>query len=187
MTKLSKSMNTHIFFFYMVTLTFSSFAEDSYQIRAGDVLEISVWREDDLNREITVRPDGYFSFPLAGDIKAQGKTVSMIRKELVEGLEKYISEPEVNINVTAVVGNKVYVVGKVANPGAFIMSHPLDVMQALSVAGGMTTFAGVNKIKILRRKEGEQIAIPFKYAEVEDGENLEQNIILEQGDIVVVP
>lgn len=162
-------------------------SSESYQVQPGDMLEISVWREESLNKEILVRPDGLFSFPLVGEINVVGKTIDQVREELVSKLEKYIPEPEVNVALARIVGNKVYVIGKVANPGAFILNHNLDVMQALSVAGGTTTFAGLNKIKILRRKDGKQISIPFRYAEVEKGQNLEQNIILEQGDVVVVP
>lgn len=174
-------------FISALLISFSCFSFDEYQIQPGDFLEISVWREDDLNKDILIRPDGAFSFPLAGEINVLGKTAEQVREELTEKLEKYIPEPEVNVALTQIVGNKVYVIGKVANPGAFILSHNLDVMQALSVAGGTTTFAGLNKIKILRREGEKQTAIPFHYAEVEKGQNLEQNIILEQGDVVVVP
>ena len=162
-------------------------ASESYTVQPGDVLQISVWREDDLNREMLISPDGSFSFPLAGEIDTRNKTISDITAELVSKLEKYIPDPEVNVSLLQVVGNKFYVIGKVANPGAFIMNHDIDVMQALSVAGGTTTFAGVNKIKILRREGNQQLAIPFQYADVEKGENLDQNIILQRGDVVVVP
>jgi len=162
-------------------------AADDYHVLPGDILEVSVWREENLDKQILVRPDGGFSFPLAGEIQAEGKSVVDVRDELAQRLEKFIPDPAVNVSVAQIVGNKVYVLGKVATPGAFIMNHDIDVMQALSIAGGTTTFAALNKIRILRREGDRQIAITFRYAEVEKGENLEQNIILKTGDVVVVP
>ncbi len=162
-------------------------AAGGYGIQPGDLLEISVWREEDLAREVLVRPDGGISFPLVGDIVAQGRTVDELRGIISERLQKYIPEPEVTVAVKQIAGNTVFVIGKVARPGAFIMGQPIDVMQALSMAGGTTTFAALNKIRILRRVEGRETAIPFRYAEVEKGENLEQNILLQPGDVVVVP
>ena len=84
-------------------------------------------------------------------------------------------------------GNKIYVIGKVANPGEFVANRYMDIVQALSVAGGMTPYASANKIKILRRENGKMRAIPFRYGDIEKGENLEQNIILQSGDVVLVP
>ena len=84
-------------------------------------------------------------------------------------------------------GNKIYVIGKVAKSGEVIANRNMDVVQALSVAGGMTPYAAANKIKILRRENGKLTAIPFKYGDIEKGDNLKQNIILQSGDVVVVP
>ena len=84
-------------------------------------------------------------------------------------------------------GNRIYVVGKVNRPGEYPFSRPLDIMQSLSMAGGATPFAALNDIRILRRENGKQIAISFKYEEVERGRNLDQNILLKSGDTVVVP
>ncbi len=159
----------------------------SYGVHAGDVLIISVWKEEDLNLEVLVEPDGTFSFPLAGDIKAEGKTTDQIRAEIASRIEQYIPEPVVTVSVKQIQGSKIYVVGKVNKPGEFVMTHAIDVMQALSMAGGASTFAALNDIKILRRINGKQISIPFRYGDVESGENLEQNIVLQSGDVVVVP
>ncbi len=165
----------------------SVMAAEEYGIQPGDILQVSVWREEDLARDVLVRPDGGFSFPLAGDIRAEGQSAEQVREELAKRLEKYIPDPEVSVAVQQIAGNKIYVIGKVNRPGEFIMNHDIDVMQALSMAGGTAIFAGLNKIKILRRNGVEQTAIPFQYAEVESGEKLEQNIILQRGDVVVVP
>jgi polysaccharide export outer membrane protein len=158
-----------------------------YELKPGDILQVSVWREKDLQLEVLVRPDGGISLPLAGDILAADKSTSQLRNEIVRRLQKFIPDPVVSVAVQEVRGNVVYVIGKVEKPGEFVVGQAVDVMQALSMAGGMTTFAAVNDIRILRRQGGEQVAISFRYADVEKGEDLEQNIILESGDIVVVP
>jgi len=161
--------------------------ESVYLIQPGDVLEISVWNEDTLLRQALVRPDGGLSFPLAGDIQAAGKSIPELNEIIAERLIKYIPDPVVTVSVQQLSGNKVYVIGKVARPGEFVANRYIDVVQALSVAGGMTPFSSVNNIKILRRENGKLIAIPFRYGDVEDGENLEQNILLKSGDVVLVP
>lgn len=161
---------------------------DSYAVQPGDVLEISVWREEDLQREVLVRPDGRFSFPLAGDIAATGKSVDELRQEIASRLQRFIPDLVVTVTVVQINGNKVYVIGQVNNPGEFIVNPRVDVMQALSMAGGTTAFAALNDIVILRRgRNGQQRSIAFAYKDVERGRSLEQNILLESGDVVVVP
>jgi polysaccharide export outer membrane protein len=160
---------------------------DSYHLQPGDVLDVSVWKETDLQREVLVRPDGGFTFPLAGEIDARGKSVEDIRSILAERLQKYIPTPVVTVAVKSIGGNRVYVLGKVMRAGDFPLSAPLDVMQAISLAGGTTPYAAVNDIVILRRQNGKQKAFNFKYSDVARGRDLAQNIELESGDIVVVP
>ncbi|HNP35107.1 MAG TPA: polysaccharide biosynthesis/export family protein [Woeseiaceae bacterium] len=162
-------------------------SDDEYLVKAGDTLLISVWKEEDLQLEVLIRPDGGFSFPLAGDVSAAGKTVNSIAQELSGRLERYIPDTVVTVAVTAINGNKIYVIGQVNNPGAFVMNPRVDVMQALSMAGGTTAFAALNDIVILRRANRSQIALKFRYSDVARGRNLEQNIMLESGDVVVVP
>lgn len=158
-----------------------------YRLNPGDVLEISVWKEEALQREVLVLPDGTLAFPLAGHVDAAGKTPSQIQGQVAARLEEYIPDPVVTVSVRSVSGNKVYVIGKVANPGAYVMAGPLDVMQALSLAGGLVTFADEDGIRVLRRNGEAQTAIPFAYNDVKRGRGLESNIVLERGDIVVVP
>lgn len=161
---------------------------ERYHVQPGDVLEISVWREEDMHREVLVRPDGRFSFPLVGDIDANNRTVEDLRTEVARRLQRFIPDPVVTVTVKSILGNKIYLLGQVNDPGAFVVNPRVDVMQALSLAGGTTPFASVNGIIILRRNlDGSQRTIRFKYKEVERGRDLEQNIILESGDIVVVP
>lgn len=160
---------------------------DTYLIQPGDALQISVWREEGLEKEVLVRPDGGLSFPLVGDIQASGKSVAQLQTEISEKLSKYIPDPSVTVAIQKLEGNNVYVIGKVTRPGIFPMRSRLDVVQVLSMAGGMTPYAAANKVKILRREGNRQTAIEFAYGDIEKGENLEQNIILQAGDVVIVP
>ncbi len=163
-------------------------ATEAYLVQPGDVLEINVWKEEGLLQEVLVRPDGGVSFPLVGDFKAQGLSLEQIQKKISDALSTYISDPVVTVSAKQLLGNKIYVIGKVNKPDQYLMTSKIDVMQALSMAGGMTPFASVNNIVILRRDNtGKQKAIEFEYGDVEDGDDLEQNIILQSGDVIVVP
>lgn len=160
----------------------------AYLIQPGDLLEVSVWKEEDLQREVLVRPDGQISFPLVGDIDARGKTVSELRAEITARLQKYIPNLVVTVTVARILGKRIYVIGQVNNPGEFVVNPGVDVMQALSMAGGTTPFAKLGDIIILRRNsDGNQSAIRFRYNQVESGRSLDQNIMLNNGDVVVVP
>jgi polysaccharide export outer membrane protein len=161
--------------------------KNAYQIQPGDVLEISVWKEETMLRTVLVRPDGGLSYPLVGELQAAGKSISELQALVTERLTKYIPDPVVTVSTQQLSGNKIYVVGRVNRPGEFTANRYMDVVQALSLAGGMTPYAANNKIKVLRREDGKLTAIPFKYGEIEKGENLEQNIILQSGDVVLVP
>ncbi|HEU4531187.1 MAG TPA: polysaccharide biosynthesis/export family protein [Steroidobacteraceae bacterium] len=158
-----------------------------YTVKAGDLLSVSVWKEPDLQREALVRPDGSFSFPLVGEVDARGKTVADLTKIVSQRLGKYISDPVVTVSVQEIKGNKIYVIGQVNKPGEFVVNPSVDVMQALSMAGGTTPFAALGDIVILRRTTAGKQALPFKYNDVARGRNLQQNIDLQSGDVVVVP
>jgi len=165
----------------------ASNSDQGYQLGPEDVLLISVWKDEHLTREVVVRPDGMISFPLVGDVPAEGRTVEELRIDLAKRLIKYI--PAVNITVAVIkpLSYKVYVVGRVAKPGEFLVGHYTDVLQALSLAGGLTPFAAENDIKVVRRVMGQQQTFPFRYGDVRKGVELEQNIILQRGDVVMVP
>lgn len=165
----------------------SATPREPYTINSGDLLEISVWKEPDLQRQVLVRPDGAFSFPLSGDIVAVGRTVEDVRQELTERLAVFIPDLVVTVTVAEINGNKIFVIGQVNTPGEFVVNPRVDVIQALSIAGGMTPFAESNDIKILRRKNGVQTILRFRYSDIIKGQNLEQNVLLEVGDVVLVP
>lgn len=160
---------------------------DPYIVQPGDLLVISVWKEEDLQQEVLVRPDGGITFPLAGEIQARGKTVEQIREDVVQKLSRFIPDLVVTVTVKQILGNRIYVIGQVKNAGSFVMNPRVDVVQALSMAGGATTFAALNDIVILRRINGTQTAFPFRYNDVARGRNLDQNILLQSGDVVIVP
>lgn len=162
-------------------------AGDAYEVQAGDLLFISVWKEPELQKEVLVRPDGAISFPLSGEINSRNKTVEQLRVELTTRLSKYIPDLVVTVSVLEINGNKVFVIGQVNKPGEFVVNPRVDVMQALSMAGGTTPFADLKNIRILRRTSAGQTALEFRYDDVIRGRRLEQNIVLESGDVVVVP
>lgn len=170
-----------------LTSVLGSQVEPGYRLGPEDVMLVSVWKDEQLTREVVVRPDGMFSFPLVGDIQAEERTLDDIRADLVKRLTKYIPNPNVSIAVTKVASYKVYVIGRVNKPGEYVIGHYTDVLQALSLAGGLTPFAAENDIKVMRRVRGEQHAIPFRYGDVRKGRDLDQNIILQRGDVVMVP
>lgn len=164
-----------------------SVVSGDYRLGAEDVLDISVWKEESLKKEVLVRPDGGISFPLAGELHVAGLTPDEVRARLTERLAKYIPEPVVTVAVLKALNYKIYVIGRVNKPGDFMSGRPIDVLQALTMAGGLTPFASESKIQVVRKTEGHELAIPFNYAHVRKGEELDQNIILKSGDVVVVP
>lgn len=165
----------------------ASEVDPSYRLGAEDVMLISVWKDEHLTKEVVVRPDGMFSFPLVGDVQAEDRTVDEIRVDLVKRLIKYIPNPNVSVAVIKVLSYKIYVVGRVTKPGEYLIGHYTDVLQALSLAGGLTPFAAENDIKVIRRIKGHQQTFPFRYGDVRKGNDLEQNILLHRGDVVMVP
>jgi polysaccharide export outer membrane protein len=165
----------------------SAAQEVSYAVKPGDTLKISVWKEPELTGPVLVTPDGGFSFPLVGQIDARNKSVTEIQGLIVERLKKFIADPVVTVGLQEIKGNKVYVLGQVNKPGDFVVNLRIDVLQALSMAGGTTPFAALNNITIIRRTNGVQKTIAFDYTTVIKGRNLEQNVELQSGDVVVVP
>ncbi len=171
----------------LISFSQSIFAESRYFLNAGDQLNISVWNEEALQREVIVLPDGMISFPLAGELLAKGKTVTDLQKAITNKLKEYISDPVVTVSVTSVSGNSIHIMGKVNSPGSIVMSQTLDFMQALSLAGGLSPFAKEDDIIILRRVNSKQSAIPVDYPALQYGKNLESNVMLKSGDVIIIP
>jgi polysaccharide biosynthesis/export protein len=162
-------------------------ADPAYVIGPEDMLDISVWKEPDVSRLVPVRPDGRISLPLINDVQASGLTPQQLAGMVSEKLHKYLNDPQVTVIVTAINSQRVFVVGEVLRAGAFPLLPGMTVLQALSSAGGFTTFADVKKIHVVRLKDGKQAELPFNYRDVLKGDNPSQNIKLEPGDTVVVP
>lgn len=167
--------------------------EPGYHINGGDLLHISVYGEPNLNQDVAVQPDGWLSFPLVGSINARGMSLKELQATIADTLRSSqyfpsITDNEVTVSMIKASGNSVSVLGQVQKPGTFAFDTQLDVMQAISLAGGLTPFADKSEIKVLRRDRSmAQTSIPFDYSDVEDGSNLESNILLQGGDVVVVP
>lgn len=159
----------------------------SYRLGPGDILKISVWKDEHLTGDVTVLNDGFVSFPLVGPVRAAGKTLDQFMDDLKAKLKHYVPDPALSVIVTEARSLKIYVIGKVNRPGEFTVGHPIDVMQALSLAGGVTPYASSSNIKVLRRLGDRQVVFPFDYGDAIKGHGLERNIILERWDVVMVP
>jgi polysaccharide export outer membrane protein len=162
-------------------------ADPGYVIGPEDALEISVWKDDALKSATLVRPDGAISFPLIGEVMVAGKTATQVRDEVARRLDRFVPEPVVNVAVVRVASYRIYVIGRVNRPGEFPLGRAVDVLQALSLAGGMTPFANEEEIKIIRKLNGQSMSITFDYSRVRRAGDVSQNIWLQSGDVVLVP
>lgn len=160
---------------------------DEYKLGPEDSLEIYVWKEEDLNKTVVVRPDGAVSFPLVGDLHVAGKTVKQVQAALTERIRKYIPAAVVTVTVTEVKGYKIYVLGKVVNPGEYVLGSYVNIAKALTMADGLTPYASEKKIKVIRNENGKEMVFNFNYARFRKGRDMEKNIVLKSGDVVVVP
>lgn len=158
-----------------------------YVIGPGDVLDISVWKEEALTKLVTVLPDGKISFPLVGPITAGGKTLDQFSKELEKKLSRFVPDLNLSVLVHQVNSMMVYIIGRVNNPGRFVLNSNIDVMQALAMAGGLNPFAEQGNVKIFRETKGGKKIFEFDYDDVAEGKKLKQNIMLKRGDLIVVP
>jgi polysaccharide biosynthesis/export protein len=158
-----------------------------YIIQPNDLLEIFVWKELDLTREVLVRPDGRISFPLVQDLQAAGISPGELKAQVERKLSDFLSAPEVTIIVKAIQSYRIYVLGKVQKPGMITIEKPVTVLQALALAGGFQDFAKDQEMTVIRSYGKENTIFEFNYREVIKGKRTEQNIILKAGDVVIVP
>ncbi len=181
--------NTLFFLCLLITVPTPCHSEESpgYHIGSGDILEISVWKEESLNREVIVPPDLTIAFPLVGEIKVKEMTVSDLRREVTKRLEDFIPEATVTVMLRQINSLRAYVIGKVNKPGQFPIDLDTTTMQLLAMAGGLNPFAAAGKIYILRHQNGKLVKIPFDYNDLEKGKNLAQNITIKRGDVIIVP
>ncbi|MBU1084071.1 MAG: polysaccharide export protein [Candidatus Omnitrophica bacterium] len=156
-----------------------------YKLGPDDVVKISVYREEDLERFARVSLDGYISFPLLDRVKVEGLTVSELEKELTNGLKEYIKQPQVTVFITEY--STITVSGQVENPGAYQLKGGLTVMEAISLAGGFTKIAGRNDVKIMRMENGEKKMIRVKVGDIGNQGDISKDIPLKRGDVVFIP
>jgi polysaccharide biosynthesis/export protein len=161
---------------------------DDYIIGPSDVLAIDVWKDTELTRTVTVRPDGKISLPLAGELEVSGLTAPRVQNLIAQRLTEYISNPRVTVIVQDVKSHTYVIMGKVAKPGLYPLGKPTTVLEAIAVAGGFLDFAKVSKINIIRRPEGgPSETLHFDYKQAIKGKNPDQNVGLKNGDTIVVP
>jgi polysaccharide export outer membrane protein len=170
------------------TSTSGKAQDHSFVIGNDDLLVVNVWKEPDVSRSLPVRSDGRISLPLVGEVQAAGRTPLQLQEEIANKLEKYITNPQVTVIVQEINSEKFNILGQVAKPGAYSLTHETTVLDAIASAGGFRDFAKQRAIYILRKNpSGGESRIPFNYKEVIKGKNPEQNIRLEPRDTVVVP
>jgi len=184
----------NIFFVWVIFVGFTGglfsqeVVDSNFVIGEEDVLSIDVWKESDLSvKERSVRSDGMITLPLLGEIQASGKTVKQLQDEIAEKLKDLIVNPNVTVEVVRIFSQKVSVNGQVSRPGQYALGAPVTVLDVLSRAGGPTADAKSTKIKILRMVNGREIYFTFNYKDALKGKNIRQNILLENGDRVLVP
>ncbi len=160
--------------------------DPNYVIGAQDVLDINVWKEDQLTKTIPVRPDGKISLPLLNDVQAAGLTPTQLGALITADLKKFVTDPQVTVIVREINSQRIYLLGEVNRPSAYPLLPGMTVLQALSSAGGFTQFANLKRIYVLRVENGKQQKLPFNYKEaLSKGD--QNNISLKAGDTIVVP
>jgi polysaccharide export outer membrane protein len=163
---------------------------DDYQLGPGDVLEVLVWKNADLSKIVTVRPDGRISLPLIGDVQAAGLTADQV-KEIISGklTEYYREPPSVSLIVQQANSYVIYITGEVQRPAQYQVKRGTTFLQAIALAGGFTPFASTSNILVLRNgnENNKQISIPIRYKDIISGRNLENNVLLKPGDTIVIP
>ena len=160
----------------------------SYQLRHGDALTVSVWKEDALRMEVKVLPDGSITFPLAGRVEVAGLTSTQVEERIAGKIKKFIPEAVVTVVVTGIDGSRVYVLGKVTQPGPVtLMSPSTTVLQVLSQVRGLDRFADGNSIRVLRQSGTNAVVLPVRYDDLMRGNALDTNVVLQPGDTILVP
>lgn len=160
---------------------------DAFVIGVADVLDVTFWRNEELSGEVVVQPDGRISLTLLNEVQAAGLTTEQLRGVLEEAAAKFVTDPTVGVSVKAINSLRVSIVGEVAKPGYYSIIQPTTIMELLTMAGGPADWANRKDIRIARQTAGKQWrSIRFNYNDFVNGRNLEQNILLEPGDIVTV-
>lgn len=160
---------------------------DIYRLHQGDSVLVSVWRQDTLQKQVVVLPDGSITLPLVGRIEVVGLSTPEVESSIAGKLKLYFPDPVVTVVIAGIDGNRAYVMGKVNKPGSLIISGPTTVLQAISVVGGFDKFADEDGIKVIRTKPGGQEIVSIHYKDIISGKDMSTNIQLRSGDTIVVP
>lgn len=155
----------------------------TYKVGAEDVLAVRVWREPELSGPKVVRPDGKISVPMVGEIQAQGLTPEQVQEAIAKRLGEFLKDPQVSVELQDVRSKKYFLLGAIDRPGEYRFALPINVLEALSSGGRFQDFARLNKIVVLR---GDKKFV-FNYKDVSRGKKLAQNIVIEDGDKIIVP
>ena len=159
-----------------------------YRLHEGDSVMVSVWREDALQKQVVVLPDGSITFPLVGRVEVVGLSTPEVERIITAKLKQYLTEPVVSVVIAGIEGNRAYVTGKVIHPGSLIISSPMTVLQAISMVGGFDKFADESNIKVIRQGAPYTMQIfPVNYDAIISGKDISTNIYLKAGDTIVVP
>jgi len=162
--------------------------QGAYIIGAGDILEITTWKEADFSREtVPVRLDGMITFPLIDDVKAEGRTTMQVKAAIEEKLKDYVTEPNVTVHLQASLSKKFYILGEVMRTGEYPLLKNYTVLQAFAMAGGFTEWASKKEILLLRKVDGEDKIIRIDYKKIIKGKDFDQNVRIEPDDTIIVP
>jgi len=159
--------------------------EPEYRIGPSDLLEISVWGEQTLSRQVTVRADGFISMPLLGDVAVSGKTTAQVKEELESRLARFIKDPRCAVIVVEQRSKRFYVQGQVARPGQYTLDQGLSLTQVIPIAGGFTQWADKDDIVILRGETDAKTRITVDFDRIVKGKD--QDIPIQPGDTIIVP
>lgn len=158
-----------------------------YVVGKGDILEIFVWRNEQISRQLLVRPDGKISLPLLQDIQADGLTVLQLQGEITQRFSEHIEKPKVTVIVVEMGSYKVSVLGRVETPGVYPITGQTTIVEAIALAGGFTEWANKRNITVVTHQNGKEKKVTVNYKKIASGKDPSQNIILKRGDIIIVP
>lgn len=158
-----------------------------YLIGIGDILEISVWHEPDISKNVFVRLDGRISLPLVGDVYAKGLSPESLASKISKRVSKFIADPSITVALNESRSRMYYVLGQITRPGEYTLSYPVSILQAIARAGGFAQWAKKEKVILVRRNAGQETIIHFNYDQFVEGKDLGKNLALQPGDTLIVP
>lgn len=160
-------------------------APPDYVLGVEDRLTIFVWREPDLTRMVTIRPDGKVTVPTVGEIQAAGRSPAQLGEDIAKALARFIKEPVVSVIVEEINNFKVSMLGEVASQGVLVLKRKTRLLEAIALSGGLTQFADKSNIVVVREEDGTEVRSRIDYRKILNGEHPEYNIWLRPGDTII--